>query len=65
MHKNTTIFLCKIPPKQNNKKSSQCTKKSIQKKLFCTKCTNFSKNRKNFKKAIAFFLIIGYNSIIR
>lgn len=55
MNKNTTAFLCKIPPKQNNKKSSQCTKKVFKKKFFCTKCTNFSKNHKKFQKSYCIF----------
>ena len=65
MHKNITAFLCKIPPKQNNKKSSQCTKKVFKKSFFVQIAQNFQKITKNFKKAIAIFLIIGYNSTIR
>lgn len=41
-------------------------KKGIQKKVFFVQIAQtFQKITKNFKKAIAIFLIIGYNSTIR
>ena len=60
MYKNFQATLWKITKCQQLK----CTKKDIQKKFFCTKCTNFQKIEKKLKKPIAIFRKRVYNSIV-
>ena len=68
MHKNYRKTLCKHTNFQKikkNKNRHNAQKRYSKKSFFVQNVQTFQKITKNFKKAIAFFLIIGYNSIIR
>ena len=58
-------FCAKFPPSRIIKNRHNAQKRYSKKSFFVQIAQTFQKITKNFKKAIAIFLIIGYNSTIR